>query len=244
MKVLVLGASGATGRLLVMQLAKRHIDTRIVVRDAAILSPEVLGNPQIEIKRGNISDFANSELARLLQGCDAIVSCLGHNISIKGMFGQPRNLVSDTMRNIAEVAGKSAGAKVRLVLMSTTAYTNTLTGEKNSPWESIIFPIIKLLLPPHRDNVRAADYLQERIGKHNEKVEWVAVRPDTLVNEDEESAYEVHQAPTRSPLFNAGTTSRINVSRFMADLLLDEALWREWLFKMPVVYNKGEDGIA
>ena len=238
MKVLVLGASGATGKLVVMQLIKRQINIRVVVREGAILSAEILDNPLVEIERGNIAEFNDSEMISLLQDCNAIVSCLGHNITIRGIFGKPRNLVFDTIRNISEIVKEKADKKVKLILMSTTGYTNTITGEKNSLGERIILSILKLLLPPHCDNVKAANYLHEEIGKDNEKIEWIAVRPDTLVNEDNQSTYEVYESPVRSPVFNAGTTSRINVSHFMADLLINERLWREWQFKMPVVYNK------
>jgi len=238
MKVLVLGASGATGKLVVMQLMKRQINIRIVVRESAILSAEVLESPLVEIKRGNIAEFNDSDMAGLLEGSDAIVSCLGHNITIRGMFGNPRNLVSDTIKNVCETVRKRADKKVKLILMSTTACTNAATGEKNSCGESIVLSILKLLLPPHRDNVKAAGYLQKEIGKRDEEIEWVAVRPDTLVNDDNESAYEVYKSPTRSPVFNAGKTSRINVSHFMVALLTNDKLWREWQFKMPVVYNK------
>jgi len=238
MKVLVLGASGATGKLVVMQLIKRQINIRVVVREGAILSAEILDNPLVEIERGNIAEFNDSEMISLLQDCNAIVSCLGHNITIRGIFWKPRNLVFDTIRNISEIVKEKADKKVKLILMSTTGYTNTITGEKNSLGERITLSVLKLLLPPHRDNVKAANYLHEEIGKDNEKIEWIAVRPDTLVNEDNKSAYEVYESPVRSPVFNAGTTSRINVSHFMADLLINERLWREWQFKMPVVYNK------
>jgi nucleoside-diphosphate-sugar epimerase len=238
LKVLVLGASGATGKLVVMQLIKRQINIRVVVREGAILSAEILDNPLVEIERGNITEFNDSEMISLLQDCNAVVSCLGHNITIRGIFGKPRNLVFDTIRNISEIVKEMADKKVKLILMSTTGYTNTITGEKNSLGERIILSILKLLLPPHRDNVKAANYLHEEIGKDNEKIEWIAVRPDTLVNEDNNSAYEVYESPVRSPVFNAGTTSRINVSHFMADLLINERLWQEWQFKMPVVYNK------
>jgi nucleoside-diphosphate-sugar epimerase len=238
MRVLVLGASGATGKLVVMQLIKRQINTRVAVRESAILSAEILKSPLVEIKRGNIAEFNDSEMAILLEGSDAIVSCLGHNITIKGMFGNPRNLVSDAIINVCETARKRAEKKVKLILMSTTAYSNVVIGEKNSFGENIVLSIIKLLLPPHRDNVKAASYLQREIGKKTEGIEWVAVRPDTLINEDNESAYEVYNSPLRSPIFNAGKTSRINVSHFMVELLTRDDLWREWQFKTPVVYNK------
>ncbi len=238
MKTVVLGASGATGKLVVRQFIKRQINIRVVVRKDAILSTEILDNPIVEIVRGNITEFNDSEMAGLLQDSNTIVSCLGHNITFKGMFGNPRNLVYDTIRKICRTIKMKDDKKIKLILMSTTAYTNKITGEKNSFGERIVFSILKLLLPPHRDNVKAADFLQEEIGKDNEKIEWLAVRPDTLVNQGAESAYEVCKSPVRSPIFNAGIVSRINVSHFMAELLTNDNLWREWQFKMPVVYNK------
>lgn len=238
MKVLVLGASGATGKLVVAQLLKRQIHVRAVVREGAILTHEIIANPRVEIVRENITEVDDSEMINLLQDCKAVVSCLGHNITIRGIFGKPHHLVFDAIRTIGQIVKEKADKKVKLILMSTTGYTNTLTGEKNSLGERIVLSVLRSLLPPHRDNVKAANYLNEEIGKDNEKIEWIAVRPDTLINEDDQSAYEVYESPTRSPIFNAGKTSRINVSQFMVELLLNEELWREWKFKMPAIYNK------
>lgn len=238
MRVLVLGASGATGKLVVRQLIKRKINLQIVIRASAVLAEEIRENPLVDVVRGNINEFTDSEMNNLLRNCDAIVSCLGHNISLKGLFGKPRFLVFDAIRSISETVKKGANIKVKLVLMSTTAYTNTIIGETNSIGEKIIFSLLNLLLPPHRDNVRAASYLINEIGKDHEIIEWVAVRPDTLNNNSDESSYEVYESPVRSPIFNAGITSRINVSHFMTELLSNEALWHEWKNKTPVVYNK------
>ncbi len=238
MRVLVLGASGATGKLVVRQLLERHVQVRMLIRANATLSEEILGNPLVETVRGSITELTDAELRALVQNCDAIVSCLGHNITFKGLFGKPRYLVFDTIRRIREALGQNTGGKVKLILMSTTAYTNASIGEKNTVVERVVLALLKLLLPPHRDNVLAADYLVKRGGEGDETMEWVAVRPDTLIDEAGESPYEVCQSPVRSPIFNAGTTSRINVSRFMAELLMDEALWRTWKCKTPVLYNK------
>lgn len=122
--------------------------------------------------------------------------------------------------------------------MSTTAYTNTRDSEKNSWGESIVLSILQLILPPHRDNVNAANYLQKEIGTENPRIEWIAVRPDTLINESEIEVYETHQSPVRSPVFDAGKVSRINVGQFMADLLTNEQLWQKWQYQMPVIYNQ------
>jgi len=237
MRVLVLGASGATGRLVVMQLIKKQINTRIAIRVSAVLPAEILENPLLEIVRGNINEFTDSEMGSLLRDCNAIVSCLGHNVTFRGIFGNPRHLVFDAIRRISETVKKTADKKVKLILMSTTAYTNTFTREMNSIGEKIILSLLKLILPPHRDNVKAANYMIKEMGEDDEKIDWIAVRPDTLVNNDDESSYEVYESPVRSPIFNAGRTSRINVSRFMTELLINEGLWQKWRFKTPVIYN-------
>ncbi|MGP4082939.1 NAD(P)-binding oxidoreductase [Pseudalkalibacillus sp. R45] len=238
MRVLVLGANGATGKQVVMQLIKRQINTRILIRKKAVLSKDIQENPLVEVVKGDINELNDSEMNNLLRDCNVIISCLGHNVTLKGMFGNPRYLVFDAIKRISETVKNKADKRVKLILMSTTAYTNTLSREKNSMVENIILSLLKLLLPPHRDNVKAADYLITKIGKEDENIGWIAVRPDTLVNNDEESSYQVCESPVRSPIFNARKTSRINVSHFMAELVTDDTIWKYWQFKTPVVYNK------
>ena len=69
-------------------------------------------------------------------------------------------------------------------------------------------------------------------------IEWVAVRPDGLIDEPEVSAYTIHASPTRSAIFDAGKTSRINVADCMSRLIEDATLWKRWKGQMPVIYNE------
>ncbi|MGM7684718.1 NAD(P)H-binding protein [Cytobacillus sp. Hm23] len=183
MRVLVLGASGATGKQVVRQLIKRQINTRILIRNSATLPKDIKEHPLVEIKKGNINDLNDSEMNNLLLNCDVIISCLGHNPTLKGMFGKPRYLVFDVIKRISETVKDT---KVKLILMSTAGYTNTLSSERNSIGEKLILSLLYLFLPPHRDNVKAANYLIENIGEDYENIDWIAVRPDTLINIDEE----------------------------------------------------------
>ena len=96
---------------------------------------------------------------------------------------------------------------------------------------------LRLLLPPHVDNEKAAEFLRSEIGGTDKQIEWVVVRPDSLIDEEEVSAYELHPSPIRSALFDPGKTSRINVGHFMAELISDDAKWNEWKGQMPVLYN-------
>ncbi|WP_236690371.1 NmrA family NAD(P)-binding protein [Guptibacillus hwajinpoensis] len=57
MRVLVLGASGATGTHVVRQLIKRQVNTRILIRESAVLSEDIKENLLVEIMKGNINEL-------------------------------------------------------------------------------------------------------------------------------------------------------------------------------------------
>ena len=238
MKVLVLGASGATGSLVVQQLLNRNIGVRIVVRDIKKVPGDYLSNEHLEYVVGSISEFEPGKYSDLIKDCDAVVSCLGHNISFRGLYGKPRMLVSDTVKKVCNAITESKNERVKLILMNTTGNMNRKISEKYSEADKIVISMLNILLPPQKDNVEAAKYLSNHLGETNSKIEWVAVRPDTLINEESESKYEILESIERSPIFDAGKTSRINVGCFMVELLLDENLWKKWKFKMPVIYNR------
>ena len=236
MKVLVLGASGATGKLVLQQLVKRNIQVRIVARESAILPSKISDDKSIEIIKGNINDFEIGKIEDILKDCDSVICCLGHNLSFKGIFGPPRKLVSNTVSKIIE-AMKSLNLNSKFILMSTTAYTNRKIEEVDDFKEKIVFLLLEVLLPPHKDNMLAAYELVNKLSSKT-SIEWVAVRPDSLFDEENVSKYEIHNNKIRSAIFNPGKTSRINVSHFMAELVTNDKLWHEWKYKTPVIYNK------
>ena len=241
MNVLVLGASGATGRLVVTQLLSRGISTRIVVRESSVVSEEILSHEQVEVVRGNITEFDVDMHARLVEGCDGVICCLGHTISFKGLFGRPHLLVTRALRNVCDAAIATATHPIRVILMNTTANVHPNVHEKRSFAERFVLASLTLLLPPQRDNVKAAKYLAKVIGQGHRIIDWVAVRPDSLIDDGEVSGYEVYETVTRSPLFDPGKTSRINVSHFMAELMTSEELWARWRGRLPVLYNSSQE---
>ena len=98
--------------------------------------------------------------------------------------------------------------------------------------------LLRHLIPPHADNEQAAEFLRKNIGNNDNHLSYVIVRPDSLTNDDHVGEYTVHPSPTRNAIFNSGTTSRINVADFMAELTTNNELWRQWQGQMPVIYNK------
>jgi len=240
-KVLVVGASGATGRLLVQILLQKEIQVIAIVRASASLTEAVSTHPNLHRVEATIAEMSVNDLAQYIQGCDAVLSCLGHNLTFKGMFGQPKRLVTDAMKKITQsIASIASSQKTKLILMNTTGNSNRDIPEKPPISQRLVISLIRLLLPPHADNEQAADFLRLHIGQNHEYSEWAAVRPDSLIDEDHVTPYEIHPSPIRNAIFDAAPTSRMNVAAFMSDLVVDSDLWCQWQGQMPVIYNKAE----
>lgn len=239
MTTLVVGASGATGHLLVEQLLKSGQKVKIIVRKTDNLSDYIISHENISIIHASILNINDSNMAQHVNGCEAIASCLGHTLSFKGMFGSPRRLVKDATKQLCKaIKANNPKVPVRFLLMNTTGNRNRDLNELISFGQKCVILLLRLLLPPHVDNENAADYLRTQIGRNNDAIEWSTVRPDSLIDVSKVTEYEVHPSPVRSAIFDAGTTSRINVGHFMAKLITDNELWKEWKGKMPVIYNK------
>jgi nucleoside-diphosphate-sugar epimerase len=238
MAILVVGASGETGRLLVEQLLNRGEYVKIIVRTVDSLPETIKSNKNVSIIRASVLDLSDTEMARHVKGCNAVASCLGHKMSFKGMYGHPRRLVTDAVRRFCgAIKENKPETPVKFVLMNTTGNSNRDLSEQISFKQKCVVWLLRLLLPPHVDNEKAADYLRTEIGQNNSEIEWVAVRPDNLINEDEVTEYVEYPSPIRSAIFDAGTTSRINVGNFMAKLITDHDTWIKWKGQMPVIYN-------
>jgi len=239
MTSLVVGASGATGRLLVEQLLQRNLHVRAVVRSPDKLPDSLLNHPNLSVIQASMSEVSDADLAEFVIGCDAVASCLGHNLSLKGIFGHPRRLVTDATRRLCDAVRSSATKRsVKFVLMNTAGNSNRDLDEPVSFAQRSVITMLRYGLPPHADNEAAADFLRTEIGPNDPHLEWTVVRPDSLTNETAVTEYNAHASPTRSAIFNAGKTSRINVAHFMAELIADDDTWARWKGQMPVIYNE------
>ncbi len=239
MTILVVGGSGATGQQLVTQLLRQGQNVKAIVRSARNLPESLRNQNHLSIIEASVLALSDSEMAEHVAGCDAVASCLGHNLTFKGIYGKPRGLVADATRRLcAAIKANKPEKPVKYVLMNTSGNRNRDLEEPISFGQKCVIGLLRLFLPPHIDNEKAAAYLRTQIGQQDTTVEWVAVRPDGLINEVEVTDYEVHPSPIRSAIFNAGQVSRINVGHFMAKLICNATLWQKWKGQMPVIYKK------
>lgn len=238
MAILVLGASGATGKHLVEQLISAGQKLKIIIRPSSKIPDSWLNNNQVQVIHAPLSAMNIDEMAQHIADCQAVASCLGHNMTWKGIYGKPRLLVTDTIALACQSILKNKPEQaVKVILMNTAGNSNRDLKEPVSGKEKLIIGLIRKLLPPHTDNEKAADYLRTQVGQSNPYIEWAVVRPDNLLDEEKVTEYTAHLSPTRSAIFNPGKTSRINVAHFMASLITNIALWDKWKGRMPVVYN-------
>ena len=238
MTTLIVGASGATGRLLVEELLNSGQAVKVVVRSLDGLPEAVRSHANLSVIQASILDMSDADMATHVRGCHAVVSCLGHNLTFRGLFGGPRRLVTDATRRLCDAIRTNEPVEpVKFVLMNTTGNRNRDLDERISFGQKCVIGLLRVLLPPHVHNEKAADYLRANVGQNDPKIEWVAVRPDGLIDESEVTDYKIHKSPTRSAIFDAGTTSRINVAHFMAKLINANNTWNMWQGKMPVIYN-------
>ena len=235
--VLLVGGTGRTGRRVLQQLLGRGISLRAIVRSAGKLPPDAAGNPNLTVIEASLLSIPDEHLQRHLRGCDAVISCLGHVLSLKGIFGPPRDLVTRaTSRLCRGIEVLQPAAPVKFILMSSVS-VNRAGGldTRRGLLEKVFLQMLCGVLPPARDNQRAADFLHEKVGASNRFVQWTAVRPDTLLPGDV-SEYTLHEGLVNG-LFAPGSTNMANIAHFMCELVTNPKTWAEWKAKLPVIIN-------
>jgi hypothetical protein len=235
--VLLLGGTGRTGGRVLTQLLARGVQVRAIVRSASRLPAGVAANPALTVVEADLLSLSGDGLRQHVAGCDAVISCLGHNINLKGMFGPPRDLVTQAVSRVCgAIEALHPAEPVKFILMSTVSVNRpNRLDTRRSAVERAAVAVLRGLIPPARDNQTAADFLVGSVGTRSPFVRWVTVRPDTL-REGDVTAYTLHEGLVAS-LAKADDTNMANVAHFMCELVEDPALFGTWAGKMPVIAN-------
>jgi putative NADH-flavin reductase len=160
MRILIFGATGATGRYLVSQGLEQGCQITAFARDPSSLTTN---HPDLTIIKGDLSD--RSSIANALNGVDAIISVLG-NDTRKALF-KPSNIISHSLPNI--ISAMQQGGVERLVFVTSFGVSANM------------FWLEKLLLKTLLGNLFADLPLQETLIKGS-GLNWTIVRPARLTN--------------------------------------------------------------
>jgi hypothetical protein len=236
--VLLVGGTGRTGGRVLQQLVGRGISVRAIVRSARKLPALTAVSPDIAVVEGSLLSLSDDDLQRHVRGCDAVISCLGHVLSLVGVLGPPYDLVTRATTKLCRAIEALKPEKPVKFILMTSVSVNHPGGldTRRGNLEKVFVWMLRGVLPPARDNQRAANFLHEGIGPSNPFVQWVTVRPDTLL-EGDASEYTLHEGLVSS-VFAPDRTSMANVAHFMCELVTNPKAWEAWKGKLPVIINR------
>jgi uncharacterized protein YbjT (DUF2867 family) len=236
-RVLLLGATGRTGGRVAAQLLERGVAVRAIVRSAGRIPAGIAKHPLLEVVEADLLAMPIGDLVGHLAGCDTAISCLGHNLNARGIFGPPHLLVERSIRRVHEaVEVQPPAAPLRLILMSSVSVNLPQRADsRRRNGQRAYLGALRAVLPPARDNQRAADFLAGEVGPADPHLQWVAVRPDTLIDGDVDE-YVVHDTLVAS-IFKPDRTRMAHVAHFMCQLATDDTTWQRWRGRMPVVVD-------
>ena len=147
-----------TGRSLVEQLLGKNYKVRIIVRSSHKLPADIVENPNTTTIEASVLDLTDEEVTEHVKDCDAVVSCLGHVMDFKGIFGEPKKLCTDATRNFCNSLEKHSLPKpTKFILMNTVGVQNPDLEEKRNCVERGLLTLLHHTLPPHRGNETAAE---------------------------------------------------------------------------------------
>ena len=202
-RVLIVGATGGTGRMLVAQALERGYVVTALARDPVALQ---LKHPRLEVMPGDVLDETSINAA--VRGQDAVLSALGH----KRYIG-PTRILSRGTRNVLW-AMKSHG--VQRFVCETSLGIGDSAGRMGLYYTFFVIPVV---LPFYFwDKTR-----QERIIAAS-GLDWVIVRPSVLTNGAKRGRYR-HGAHVGS-FFWTRRISRADVADFMLNQLTDNTYLR------------------
>ncbi|MFT3766392.1 MAG: SDR family oxidoreductase [Minicystis sp.] len=206
-KILVLGATGGTGRLIVSRALALGHDVSALVR-----SPDKARDLKgAQLIAGDARDEA--ALRRALHGRDAVISALGTPAS---PFREVMLLSTATR---ALVSAMKAEHVSRLVCITGIGAGDS-AGHGGFLFDNLIFPL--LLRKVYADKDR-----QEAIVRDS-GLDWVLVRPSVL--NDKPGSNDVRALEDLSG-FHGGTISREDVARFVVDQVRADT----WLRRCPLI---------
>ena len=205
MKILLLGATGRTGRHLLAQALQAGYEVNVLVRSRAAVSSQ---SDKLTIFES--ATFDKPSLEQAMTGCGAVLSAL--NISRTSDFPwaalrTPKTFLSDTLLIVNAVAQKTGVKRIILI----TAWGVHETKADIPGWFRWLIDTSNIGVA-YRDHERQETFLQTT------QLDYTIVRPVGLTNftADKPIRVTINNEPKPSL-----TISRRNVAKFMLTALAD-----------------------
>jgi uncharacterized protein YbjT (DUF2867 family) len=210
MRIVVIGANGATGRLAVFEGLARGHEMVAFVRDSAQVT---LTDPHLTVAQGDAFDPATVVAA--LEGADAVISAIGRSRTKGAKQRDKGPFYAPAMRVILD--GMAARGVGRLAVVSSQ-------GVGDEPLEGLALPLraFRLVVGRVMDDMRAMERLVEASD-----TEWTITRPGGLTGKPK-GDYVVQPG---NSLRGHGSTPRAD----LAEALVLAVTEQRWLRQAVVV---------
>jgi putative NADH-flavin reductase len=211
MHILLLGATGRTGKLILEKAVKENHKVTAIVRD-----PSKLNNHKANIIRGTPYDKETVRTA--IKSCDAVVSTLNVsrvNDSPWAKLRSPENIISVSVGNALE-AMKENNIK-RIIVMSTFGAGET--------WKKIPL-LLKLVVKTSNLKYAFNDHTKQEKLLSESGTDWTVIRLPMLTGEPVEK--EVKVKMNNDTKLNK-EISRDSVARFILDIIDDRCYYKNFV---------------
>lgn len=218
MRILILGATGRTGRILVHEALKRgHRVTVLISHKGALkIKPEL-----VETYEG--TPLNRFTLADAIQSCDAVLSTLNISRVSDSPWSKLRTskvFLSSSMKHIIEVAAEN---NIKRIII-TTAWGVAETRKDIPFW-------FRWLIDKSNIRYQYQDHERQEVLLKESNLDWTIIRPVGLT--DSEKIRDIKVSFNNQPKPSV-TISRRNIALFMLDTLEKNLYIRQ----TPVISEK------
>ena len=203
-RLLVVGASGGTGRHLVSQALERGYKVTALVRDRSSLDTS---HPNLTLREGDV--LQPQSLDEAVEGQDAVVSALGHK-----QFFRPTRILSHGTQNLMDAMNK-AGIR-RLVCVSALGIGSSV-GRLGLYYTLFVIPVI---LPFY-----FWDKTRQEKAIMSSNLDWTIVRPGALTDGSARGEFK-HGSNVGNFLWTV-RIARADTASFVLDQLTNETYLRQ-----------------
>lgn len=208
MKILIIGATGGTGKAIVEQALEQGHAVTAFVRNPAKMT---IKHKQLVVVNGNVLDYDSVDNA--VQGHHTVVSALGHK-----HFFLKNTILSDGIKNIIRAMEKH---KVKRLIFESSLGVGDSRGKLGLYYTLFVIPFIIFFY--YKDKELAERYIMES------SLDWTIVRPGQLTNGKKRGVY-------REGLKVGNWFSSVRISRAdVADFMLKQLTANSYLKKTPGV---------
>lgn len=219
MRILILGATGPTGILLIRQALQDYQSCTIIlyVRSPEKIPDDLTSNPSIIIIKGQLDD--HDALSKAMEGVTVVLSALGPSVK-RGPFHPSGTPLAHAYTHIID-AMKQHGVK-RLICLGTASITDP-ADKFNLAFSILVKGVATLARNAYNDVVA----IGENVRTRGADLDWTIVRVPVLTEKDLKDVIAGYVGDGKTNTFLA----RVGFASFV----IGEIEKKQWVKKTPLL---------